>query len=157
MNKLLFLDVDGVLNCASDWQGPHADSLATLDPAKCDQLARIVRETGATVILSSTWRLFPGPARDKLVRWLMTRGVIIFSQTQDLTSEFGHSMIRGHEIARWMADHATKFPNPRFVILDDDSDMNKDQFPFFVQTSMKTGLTADLADKAISILNNEGQ
>ena len=157
MNKLIFLDVDGVLNCQSDWTGPNEDSFATLDPAKCDRLARIVRETGATVVLSSTWRLFPGPALDKLNAWLLERGVTIHSRTQDLTGEFGHSMIRGHEIARWMEDNATKFPNPRFVILDDDSDMNKDQLPFFVHTSFKTGLTEALAEQAIAILNTGGQ
>lgn len=155
MNKLLFLDVDGVLNCQSDWTGPHADNFATLDPAKCDRLAKIVRETGATVVLSSTWRLFPGPALEKLTAWLLERGVAIHSHTLDLTREFGHGMIRGHEIARWMASNAAKFPNPRFVILDDDSDMNKDQLPFFVQTNFKTGLTDELTNKAISILNKQ--
>ena len=151
--KIIFLDVDGVLNCTTDWSGPNDDGPATLDPVKCDMLARIVRETDAVVVLSSTWRLIPGRALDKLTAWLLKRNVTIHSYTKDLTSELGHCMIRGYEIARWMQNNANQFPNPRFVILDDDDDINQNQLPFFVQTSMKTGLTPELADKAIAILN----
>jgi len=164
MNKLIFLDVDGVLNCEADWDGPHGDSFSTLDPEKCDQLARVVRETGATVILSSTWRLpFAREPRHKLIEWLKNREVIIHDFTPDLSIRFGwggsSQPLRGDEIKAWLSTNADKFPNPHFVIIDDDADMLTEQMPFFVQTSFKDnpgGLTPELADKAIAILNQNG-
>ena len=154
ITKLIFLDVDGVLNASKTWQGPHADSLNTLDPAMCDVLGHIVKETGATVVLSSTWRLHPH-SLPKLHKWLEERGVHIHSHTRDLCSEHGHRNTRGHEIQRWVDDHTHLLSEDvRLVILDDDSDFNEDQLPFHVKTDfMGDGLTAQHAEWAISILN----
>ena len=69
--RLLFLDVDGVLNSsesrarnydarASQGGEPAGlDGIDAPDGAMCDFLADIVRRTGARVVLSSTWRLEP--------------------------------------------------------------------------------------------------
>jgi hypothetical protein len=159
MNKIIFLDVDGVLNWQETWQGPHKDSCSTLDPDCCDELKRIVKATKATIVLSSTWRLsFPdGRNAIKLKDWLSDRGLTIHSLTPNLWDEYGTVMCRGHEIKRWLDGHKTEFPDPQFVILDDDNDMNPDQQEFFVQTSFQNGgLTPELADKAIEILNTRG-
>lgn len=160
MNKIIFLDVDGVLNCSKTWQGPHEDGFATLCPDMCDRLKRIVDETNATVVLSSTWRLFPGKGIDKLRAWLLEREIVIHSQTKDLSMEIGWGNVRacrGDEIAMWLDDHASEFPplEREFVILDDDSDMLPSQKPNFVHTSFKDGLTDAHAAKAIRILNDE--
>lgn len=151
--KILFLDVDGVLNCQSDWNGPFADGFNTLDPAKCDRLARIVKETNAIVVLSSTWRLHADLGLVKLNEWLNQRGVFIHSHTKDGYKEWGHLSMRGHEIDLWLKDHSQEFPNPRFVILDDNSDMLADQMLWFVQTDWNVGLTDELADQAIRLFN----
>ena len=153
--KIIFLDVDGVLNCEQTWKGPHEDGFATLDPDMCDRLARIVQETGAIVVLSSTWRLFGGPPLEKLTRWLLEREIVIHSHTKDLSHD---TLVRGEEIACWLIDHAEEFPplEREFVILDDDSDMLDWQKPNFVHTSFKDGLTENHMKKAIRI-PNEGQ
>ena len=67
--RLVFLDIDGVLlPFGSGSQAGEAG--ATQDPAECTDgrfpdsclaaLARILRETGAKVVLSSTWRCAGG-------------------------------------------------------------------------------------------------
>jgi len=177
MHKIIFLDVDGVLNCQKTWTGPHADSVATLCPDMCDRLQRIVQETNAIVVLSSTWRMFNGRGRKKLTKWLAERDITIHSQTKDLSivwqAEQGtlhesfqgqvndtwgkpHRPERGDEIALWLKEHEAEFPRleREFVILDDDSDMLPSQRQNFVHTSFKDGLTERHAAKAIRILND---
>jgi histidinol phosphatase-like enzyme len=157
-HKIIFLDVDGVLNCGKTWEGPHEDGLSTLDPVLCDRLATIVQETGAIVVLSSTWRLFPGEPLEKLTWWLRMRGIHIHSHTKDLSMQIGWGNVeacRGDEIALWLEEHEDEFPRleREFVILDDDSDMLPLQRPHHVHTSFKDGLTEAHMLKAIGMLN----
>lgn len=154
--KFIFLDVDGVLNCQKTWSTEHADGTNTIDPAMCDQLARIVNACWpVTVVLSSTWRLYPGEGLDKLRVWLEMRNVRWVSATPDLCCEFSSTtQLRGLEIERWFKerpqfDRATA----KILILDDSSDFTDEQKPFHIQTSWETGLTQDLADAAIAVLN----
>lgn len=50
--RCLFLDVDGVLNIMSDGR-------SALQPLLLKRLGRLVRETGASLVLSSLWRHYP--------------------------------------------------------------------------------------------------
>lgn len=155
--KIIFLDVDGVLNCDQTWEGPWADGTDTLDPVLCDNFARIVSECKPDkIVLSSTWRLFRHAKGDKswwkLNNWLNERGVIIHDVTPDLSLESeGIFVIRGEEIRRWL--QTSGYSDARILILDDDNDFLEEQRPFHIQTSFKDGLTTDLADAAIAVLN----
>ena len=53
--KIIFLDVDGVLNCATTKE--RVRDLLFVEDRKVQLLKELVDETGATIILSSTWRL----------------------------------------------------------------------------------------------------
>jgi len=154
VNKIIFLDVDGVLNSNATFKGPWADGGNALDPDMCDEFARIVRETDATVILSSTWR-FVDEYVDKLREWLLGRGVVIHDFTPDLSKRgWGSVHIRREtEIDIWLEGHKHDFPEPRFVIIDDYDEFSEEQKRFWVETDDKIGLTPALADKAIEILN----
>lgn len=145
--KVIFLDVDGVLNGRKTFVGPDDNGRLSLDPGMCDQLKRIVDSCWPNtpiVVLSSTWRLFPA-SKEAVTRWLSDRGIEIHSQTDDL----GH-VLRGEEINKWFADrpHITR----NFIILDDGSDFTEEQKPFLIQTSFDDGLTPEKADNAIRIL-----
>ena len=153
--KIIFLDVDGVLNCESTWDGEHADGMNTIDPKLCDNLAKIVHATWPVkVVLISTWRLYPGEGLDKLRAWLAGRNIQITSQTPDLTLESsGSCVIRGHEIDRWFKERPQiDRASAKILILDDGNDFTDEQKPFHIQTNFKTGLTEDLADAAIAVL-----
>jgi hypothetical protein len=154
MNKIIFLDVDGVLNCEKTWKGPYVDGYDTLDPDMCDLFQDIVQKCNpCIVVLSSTWRLFPGPGLDKLNNWLNQRGITIHSHTPDLSRDVGEwRVLRGTEIDMWLEKNHLS-PN-RILILDDASDFYEWQRPFHVQTLWDIGLTRELADKAIQILND---
>lgn len=148
-DKLIFLDVDGVLNSTKfavkmleeDNVRIYAEDL--LDPHSLRLLKRLVDETGALLILSSSWRKIP-ESRRNLERQLEQHGMWIADSTPCKGGE------RGDEITAWfsMIPSAQKC---RYVILDDDSDMTV-HMKHLVQTSFDTGLTREHVDKAIKIL-----
>jgi hypothetical protein len=153
--KVLFLDVDGVLNCSTTKERckfpDGGGGLLGVEQSKCELVRKIVRETGCHIVLSSTWRKH----RDMLpYLWseLQLRDKWVGS-TPELPPQkidtFYRSTPRGDEIAKWISD------NPecdRFVILDDDSDMSS-VIHRLVNTDFRTGLTIELAEKAIAMLN----
>lgn len=68
----------------------------------------------------------------------------------DITPSLGSGTQRGDEIRKWLSENSVD----NFIILDDDSDMceftNTDKF---IHTTYKHGLTKELKDKAINVLN----
>jgi HAD domain in Swiss Army Knife RNA repair proteins len=155
--KVIFLDIDGVLNNRQSWATASQDNDGNkfpIDSACLDQLKRITLACPeAKIVLSSTWRLWD-ISKEAAKRALADRGMVLAGCTPDLKEKH----IRGEEIEQFrkFAHHTNieQFPLPitRFVILDDDTDMCEWQMPFFVQTTFEHGLTPELADKAIEIL-----
>lgn len=148
--KIIFLDVDGVLNNAR-WaqkmynEGVHvyADDLL-YDPA-IKQLKRLIDATDAKVILSSSWRNYPD-AMKHLATQLAAYDIFIYGVTPNVGPQ------RGDDISEWLANH----PVDNYVILDDDSDMTV-HMDHLVQTSYETGLQYTHVDQAIALLNGEAQ
>ncbi len=138
--KVLFLDIDGVLNStrsAAAFGGcpwPRNRNMAG-DWEKFDQvavklMARLVQETGAHVVLSSTWRI--GMDQDRATELGDFLGYVISSATPGGGGE------RGTQIKQWLDEHPGV---EKFVIVDDDSDMLAEQLPHFVKVDPRVGLT----------------
>lgn len=146
--KLIFLDIDGVLiNRAACMRG-----FGLVDPDCVAQLNRVIAETGAYLVMSSTWRMGKNIAeiKDQLLKW----GVI--GKLLDKTPYF-MDKDRGDEIQAWLTNHADIrgdiMPVEKFVILDDDRDMCH-LLPFLIKSTMEHGLTEELANQAIVRLNS---
>lgn len=177
--KVLFLDLDGVCNSGRYFKS-LADRVARglgdesrleqyasgmLDPDAIGELNRVVRKTGAVVVISSTWR--HGHPLTHISRMLRFRGFEghVIGATPELhgirTPAFqkfldenpghidGTRNCRGNEIQAWL-DVVPAVQS--FAILDDDSDMGHLEARF-VKTSNEIGLTTVEADRAIEILN----
>ena len=54
--KIIFLDVDGVLNSQDLLERCGEDKLVPIDEENIRCLKEIVDETGAEIVLSSSWR-----------------------------------------------------------------------------------------------------
>ena len=150
--KVIFLDVDGVLNNAvtterspSGYKGVSGDLIR--------KLRRIAAATGAQIVLSSDWRLVrddPVHGRDYLylVRKLRFFGNLrISGHTDDISWNK-----RGKEIRRYREDHQEI---TEFVVLDDipfSDFFHRDLMRHLVLTDQKKGLTEKDVDKAIRIL-----
>lgn len=155
--KVLFLDVDGVLNHRGVFRtGNGASPLCKECVAR---LANLVGRTSASIVLSSTWRL--GGERSSHVQKLKEAGVLDRAhndwRTIDMPVNDDAIIIpyierRGSEIAEWLSRHPEVV---RYAIVDDDSDMLPEQLPFFVQTTFDTGLQDEHVEQIVSILERE--
>lgn len=151
--KVIFLDVDGVLNfMKTEARAPSGTLGIASAPVK--QLRNIVKETGAFIVLTSTWKddwEFDEeqckPDGLYLVRKLKREGLHILDKTHDKVDD------RGHGIQDWLKRHPG---TDHWVVLDDDVFRDYEEcgiMPHLVQTSIGAdGLNAELAAKAIEIL-----
>lgn len=138
--KIIFLDVDGVLNSVQDRFSWTIESDKHLILLAC-----IVRRTNAKIVVSSSWRNCS--LLDTLKKRLNDFSMSVF----DVTG-YNKNGIRGLEIKEWLDNHNDI---ESFVILDDEVFDIKEHFPNnFVQTSMKVGLQKEGAEKCIAILLN---
>jgi Swiss Army Knife RNA repair-like protein len=137
--KVLFLDIDGVVN--NKRTKKHFEGFMAIDPAMAALVQRIVRNTGCEIVLSSSWRLFQN-GRDEI-----ERKVCKFA---DITPIL-HAP-RGHEIKEWLTRHTEI---EQYAILDDAESILPEQRTNFFQTTWESGLTEDIALAVEKHLNEE--
>lgn len=167
MKKIIFLDIDGVL-ATSEFLHQGQWALAT---KKQLLFKRILDQTNAEIVLSSSWRkhnleetkqhmekhgfMF----NDKLI------GVTIRAY-QWIEKGVHLSIPRGVEIKQWIdthihSDNGINYQRKKlgidyqYVIIDDDCDMLLEHQDNFVRTDSEKGLTEKDVEKAIEILNNK--
>lgn len=138
MRRVIFLDFDGVLAPIRRW-----DRYGNLEPACVRVLNEIVAESGADVVVSSTWRY--GRTAVELQAMLEAAG--FSGRVVDTTPTDTPSGSRGDEIGAWLAEHAVS----GYVIIDDHSDMGQLQ-AHLVQTQPAHGLQPADAVRAIATL-----
>lgn len=150
--KIIFLDLDGVLNVYP--QG-HDEFGAIFHAHFVDNLKRIIDETGAKIVISSTWRMSGLSEMQRMWKERNLPGEVI-DVTPIMNTE------RGEEIAEWLRENQVD----NFCILDDDDDMLFEQLNNFVKCSGNTdhedhvdgggyGLTKKCAERTIEILNRK--
>lgn len=169
-NKIIFLDIDGVLNhelhfkeqSQKDRRAEVGDDLCDLNPSSIIHLNHIIEETGADVIISSTWRKYH--SSDELQALLDKVGfkgkIIGRTPTLSYKGYDGHpnpslTVPRGCEIKAWM-DVQYDYKESKtlnYLILDDDRDMLYWQKDAFIPIDSYCGLTPSNAYHAINILN----
>lgn len=161
--KVIFLDVDGVLNSEDDLKIYREQNgitgcimYAEVEDRPLKLLKEIIEKTSAKIVVSSSWRIgcersgresvFGKGLYEKLEKRLKDYEMEIY----DITPSLGTGTKRGDEIREWMSKNETE----NFIILDDDSDMCEYvDTEHFIHTTYKHGLTEELKDRAIEILN----
>jgi hypothetical protein len=137
--KVLFLDIDGVVNNARTKQ--NFQGLIGVDPALAALVRRIVQNTGCEIVLSSTWRLFQH-SRDEVERKIC--------KFADITPIL-HAP-RGYEIKAWLMLHPEI---EHYAILDDSDSILPEQRANFFRTAWERGLTKDIAGAVENHLSEE--
>ena len=148
MEKVIFLDFDGVITVLETRWEPSEEHMR--------RVKRICDETGAKIVISSSWRWY---SLDETFKRIYKRCPEInenhFLLNKDLcvgvTRRIGPGG-RGDEIKDWLSEHPDV---KKFVILDDDSfDMLPEQKPFLINTAWNIGIQDEDVEKAIKILTD---
>ncbi len=155
--KIVFLDIDGVLNTKKSRS--RCGKYIGIDHDKLLRLKKIIDETGAKIVLVSTWKegwereKDRKPYQDALANYLDNKfkkvGLEVYDKTSDCAE--GTYLSRGEGILEYLQWQNTKC----FVILDDI------QFDYdgcgltdvFVKTKSALGITDGDVQKAVEILN----
>lgn len=157
--KLLFLDIDGVLDGETFHHGPKDKQGFPFDRIdhKCVQrIEKIVVNTGCKVVISSTWR----------ESWDINSFNQLFKDFNSHVDVFGVTPVhhgnyknRGSEIYEYLKNNESAlnkrwYEYTEYVILDDDCDMLYYQRNNFIFVDRTVGLTEKDCKQAIMILNN---
>jgi hypothetical protein len=167
--KIIFLDIDGVANSVAymatdayfaecyavgvedplDYEVVIKAHHLHLDPKVIQLLNKLVDDSGAKVVLSSTWRI--RYSLDEMNAMLKMRGATF--EVTDKTPQIRFSRVfRGEEVRDYLK--GLKEKPEAFVIIDDNDEFPKFQKQF-VRTDEKVGLTQEHVDKALKILGIE--
>lgn len=178
MTNIIFLDIDGVLNCELHYKSIQftdykeakkslrksvkKQEIERLDFYKsqiCLDRVKLLNElcesTDTSIVISSTWRM--GKTINELQEILNYCGSTfkVIGKTDHLGYE------RGIEISKWLKDNCQTFFNVpyydfyRYAIIDDDSDMLLNQQHHFFQTDGYSGLTRNICYKINRFLTHK--
>ena len=136
--KVLFLDVDGVVNKRENYDRSRNTGPYPIDSYCAFLVGRIQLQTGCEVVLSSSWRHHPEGVQN-----VSERVVRLLDKTPYLPG------IRGDEVQAWL----DKYPEfDKYAILDDDMDFYVYQAPHYFKTRFEDGLTDEIAEAVIEHL-----
>lgn len=161
MRKVIFLDIDGVLSPRWWDSDKQSDNYGRLFDAKAvANLSKIVEETEAEIVISSSWknvglvelqnmwrdRDLPGKIVD-ITPDYMSDELLLKEDSADMDYLYE----RGSEIQGWLLLHGDDVS--RYVIIDDMDDILPEQQSHFVQTDPEVGITNDDVKKVVHLLN----
>lgn len=158
--RIIFLDIDGVLN---SWA-----SFYRITTEKLQLLNDLIEQTGAKIVISSSWRIGSKDVNDFIDKNFDNRkfrldnfkdvlnkelidNIFYNNNIIGLTDTFGPT--RGDEIKRWLDNHVDEVES--YVIFDDDTDMLDEQLEHLVQTDTYYGITNREVHLASLILCNQ--
>jgi hypothetical protein len=149
MIKLIFLDIDGVLNSVDSSTAANALKLHRLedfDKVRFGLLKWLCDQTDAQIVISSTWRI--GRTPDWFIGYFEAQGCWRYAPVVGMTPRGGG--FRGKEVNEYLETNGFRPETCKHVIFDDDSDFFDDQ-PF-IHVDRITGLTLRHVYRAIDIL-----
>lgn len=129
--KVIFMDIDGVLNSMKTVYANGKYPRALADVYQFDQnaralLRRFCASSGAEIVLSSSWRNW-----NTVQDCATALNLPIIDKTPHIKG-----VDRGSEIEAWLQAHTDV---TEYAILDDGSDMLPEQQPRFIRTDTREG------------------
>lgn len=155
--KIIFLDIDGVLNTDRQIRKNQLKQIKDLDfdTEAMVQLKRILEETKAKIVISSTWKTHrdsDGYLWREIIRNFNNYQIqkeVIYDVTP-LLDENMKPETREIEIAEWIEQHKQV---DKFIILDDQWSMGKLN-KHFIRCQPFNGITEKIAEEVIKKLKD---
>nr|WP_298656281.1 HAD domain-containing protein [uncultured Flavobacterium sp.] len=163
MPSIVFLDIDGVLNCQTFYMANPPETrgsypLSEICKERVQWLNELCKDVNAKVVISSTWRI--GKTVEQLEAIFNEVGAT-FEIIDKTPSYHFKGSVRGNEIKAWLEENCKKLFDcydrdfKRYVIIDDDSDMLLWQRNHFFQTDNYSGLTPNICYKIKMFLQGQ--
>lgn len=166
MKKVIFLDIDGVLNTKwwytqMDGNTPKDKYGYAFDPNAVANLKRIIDETGAYIVISSSWKSYGLSELEEMWQDRGLPGKLIGITPNSVSDEMllnanlnkmALYCIRGMEIKEWLSMYGKNVSH--YVIIDDMDNMLPEQQAHFIWIDPEAGITEGNAAQAIMILNH---
>lgn len=155
MLKYIYLDIDGVMVPANAWRKPEImeDGFPEFSPKAVRALGSILSTSSATIVLTTSHK---SNYSSKEWKSIFNKRNIPVQKITKLPANKQH-LNRKEEL---MGYFAGKKMHSDFIIIDDDKSLNglppsfKDKL---IQTNGSVGLTQDLADKAMAIIEQSNR
>ena len=163
--KVIFLDVDGVLNTGryrkllKKREGiSYYDAQFIFDVIAMRNLKDLVSKYNAKIVISSTWRYFRH--NEDNMYWKVLMGTLkayqlddkVIGVTPDLRDRYNTICCRGHEIKSWLDECNIQVDN--YVILDDDANLFHEEDNHLVLTDDFYGFDKNSFELENKILSN---
>ena len=165
MKKIVFLDIDGVLN-SNFWNENHQREISDgtlIDESKVKLLCKLIKDTDAQIILHSGWKywfdsdLKPLCREAENLRGLLEKegltiaGVTPDHATDEIRKSKKFSLVKAGEILTWLKQHNDV---DSWVVLD-DLDLHSVEIGMHqIRTDQCTGLTIEDVEKAKKMLKD---
>lgn len=164
MNKIIFLDIDGVLN-SNFWNEEHQKEISDgslIDEEKVKLLSILVNKTNGKIVLHSGWRFWFNSElkplckeAENLSEMLIKYGVNIMDVTPDFSTEEirrtkKFSLVKADEILAWLMEHKEV---EKWIVIDDLDLHNQEIEKHQVKTDANIGITIEDINKAEKMLN----
>ena len=148
MNKFLFLDIDGVLNCKADFERENRWDI--IESIKFDRFMRIINQVNPKIIIHSTWRFHP--EAKEIVNKLFA-SVKITNYIWLESNHKGSYFEKAEDISIWLMNNSNG-RDDKIAIIDDDFLWEHPCFEsvFHVQTNFNNGLQEEHVQKVIELL-----
>jgi hypothetical protein len=147
--RVLFLDIDGVLNAGAFCATAESSSL---EADAVQHLNRILEATGAKLVLSSSWRylILGGSMTVQGFEYLLRTHGVVKGCLLDHTCADEATAGRGRQILRWLDEHG---PVEAWAVVDDLAieDLGEQRWRH-VRTDARAGLSATDAEALVRIL-----
>lgn len=165
MQKIIFLDIDGVLNSKNFFKKKKRDGTLDdfvydckeIDPQAVEYLNSVTRQTDAKFVISSSWR------KTRTIQYMrkLFEAVGIEGYVLDMIGEYyfrdennaTHALSRGQTIEMWLQNNKYPWSYKAYVIIDDDSDMTYNQRNNFFHVNGAYGMSNNITYKIIHFLN----
>lgn len=156
-NKIIFTDVDGVLNCAKTTRRLKCwNCMPFVDARKVLRLRDIVERTGAQLVLSSSWKVGRHEKAMHLDRMALIELEREFKRLRcpvwvDYTPLIP-MVDREVEVQKWLSQHPEV---DKFVILDDVWEEFPNMREHLVVTTEREGLNKERAELVVKMLGEK--
>lgn len=162
--KIIFLDIDGVLNTDNTWERRHVEFISSgkiicpIDEFRIKYLKEIIDKTESKVVLFSTWSggfkkendlIIPSRQNTKaqgLYELFNKYGIEIYDKISKIETKIKNP----EKLKLWLLNNNVE----EFIIIEDEPEALKEYFNDKIIDVSKSGLSKEHISLAISILNN---